>query len=128
MNVSRARRTSVFGVASILLTVGAAVGCADSSVDLPTSGTLDLVLTVSPKTIPSGGTVKISTSAIGTQLFGTVIEYGEGTVDSIGASGAQTQTATRDWTYNTPGLFVVRATVDDAFQGRLTREDTVTVN
>ncbi len=128
MNLFRPRSSIRLAAGSLVLALVALGGCAESSLDLPTSGDLDLVLTVSPKTISSGGEVVISTSAIGTSLLGTVIEYGEGSVDSIQAAGAQTQTATRSWTYPNPGVFVIRATVDDSFQGRLTREDTVTVN
>ena len=124
----RSSRTLALAAAAALTTLGVLVGCADSSLDLPTSGDLDLVLTVAPKTVAAGGSVVVSVSVIGTQLLGTIIEFGEGTVDTATAAGAQTQTVNRTQVYPTAGTFVVKATVEDLIQGSLTRQDTVTVN
>ncbi len=128
MTKSRSSRTWALAALVTFAALSILAGCVDSTLDLPTSGDLDLVLTVSPKTVAAGGTVVVSVSAIGTQLLGTVIEFGEGTVDTATAAGAQTQTATRSRVYPTAGVFVVKATVEDLIQGSLTREATVTVN
>lgn len=106
--------------------VGAAA-CADSTRVLPTSGPISLVLTVTPKSINAGEQVTVSASSVGTFLLGTVLDYGDGFIDSIGASGAQTQSVTCPKGYNEPGTFIITATVDDGQQGRLSRQDTIVV-
>ena len=112
-------------VAAGLAGVGA---CSDSSLDLPTSGPLSLTLTVAPTDITAGDEVLVTAASVGTLLLGTVIDYGDGFVDSIGASGAQTQTVNCPKAYNEVGVFVVTATIDDAEQGKQVKQDTVRVS
>lgn len=127
MKLSRLRSTLIVGaVWAGGLSVLAA--CADSSLDLPTAGELSLTLEVTPNPISAGQQTTVAASSVGTSLLGTVIDYGDGFIDSIGAAGAQTQTVRCPKGYNEPGMFVIKVTIDDQFQGRLTREDTLQVD
>jgi len=105
----------------------ALAACSSSSVDLQ-GGPLNVELTVTPNSLAAGGEVVIEASSIGTQLLGTVIDYGDGGADSIPASGAQTQTVTRPRIYPDTGTFTVRATVEDFSQGTTFSEAVITVN
>lgn len=121
-------RTFGFGVTCLAAGFAGVSACSDSSLDLPTSGPLSLTLTVAPTDITAGDEVLVTAASVGTLLLGTVIDYGDGFVDSIGASGAQTQTVNCPKAYNEVGVFVVTATVDDAEQGKQIKQDTVRVS
>lgn len=111
-----------------LVAAGLALGsCVDSSLDLPTGGDLEITLTITPGTVTAGGEVLVSASSVGTQLLGTILDYGDGFVDSIPAAGAQTQTVNCPKGYNQEGTFIIQATIQDASQGDLTRVDTLEV-
>lgn len=53
----------------------------------------------------------------GRRLNGVIFTWGDGTVDSLATAGAQTASGAREHTYRTPGLFTVRARVEDAVEG-----------
>ncbi|MEZ4424138.1 MAG: hypothetical protein R3E98_12075 [Gemmatimonadota bacterium] len=122
-------RASVWGVllaGSALW--GVAVACSDSSVEVG-GGELAITLTVTPQSVEVGDTVFITTEAVGTSLAGTIIDYGNGRLDSLNAFGAQTQdNRIRDHFYSAAGTYTIRATVVDLSQGTRSAEATVQVS
>lgn len=122
-------RASVWGVllaGSALW--GVAAACSDSSVEVG-GGELAITLTVTPQSVEVGDTVFVTTEAVGTNLAGTIIDYGNGRLDSLSAFGAQTQDhRVRDHFYSAAGTYTIRATVVDLSQGSRSAEATVQVS
>ncbi|MDE2754289.1 MAG: hypothetical protein OXI83_17080 [Gemmatimonadota bacterium] len=53
----------------------------------------------------------------GRRLNGIVFTWGDGTVDSLATAGAQTASGAREHTYQSTGLYTVRAQAEDAVEG-----------
>lgn len=107
-------------VAAALVSAGA---CLDLPVDegRPTG----IVLVANPATATVGETVIFTFEAQGTELFGVLVDYQDGVVDSVRAFGAQTMGADLEHAFTTAADHEVVATVFEN-SGR-TVSDTVVV-
>ena len=103
----------------------ASLACSESSVEV--GGTLSIQLTVTPATQTQGQPVQWQTSAAGRSLAGTVVDFGDGQVDSVAAMGAQTQALNNEKTYDSVGVFIVVAEVVDQLQGSAMDSATVEI-
>jgi hypothetical protein len=54
-----------------------------------------------------------SVQATGTYLFGVIVRYGDGAVDSVAVPGANTLTARLQHAYTAPGTYMVRAVAEE---------------
>ena len=110
------------------LTLGAVLlACSESVVDA-CGGALSVVVTVDPPSQTVGQAVTVRSTANGTSLDGTIIDYGDGQVDSVGAFGACTQTVTQPKTYDSAGTYTVIATIEDLSQGSASDQVMVQIN
>lgn len=100
------------------------LACSESTSQVA-GGAVAIEVTVTPTTQTLGLPVSWQTSAVGRSLSGTIVMFGDGEVDSFPALGAQTQELNDQKFYDSVGVFVVIARVEDQLQGFL--EDTATV-
>ena len=63
----------------------------------------------------------------GRRLSGVIFTWGDGTVDSLATAGAQTASGAREHTYQSAGLFTVRARAEDAVEGVASAEATINI-
>ena len=63
----------------------------------------------------------------GRRLNGVIFTWGDGTVDSLATAGAQTASGAREHTYESTGLFTVRARAEDAVEGVASAEVTISI-
>ena len=63
----------------------------------------------------------------GRRLNGVIFTWGDGTVDSLATAGAQTASGAREHTYESAGLFTVRARAEDAVEGVASAEATINI-
>ena len=63
----------------------------------------------------------------GRRLNGVIFTWGDGTVDSLATAGAQTASGAREHTYESTGLFTVRARAEDAVEGVANAEVTINI-
>ena len=63
----------------------------------------------------------------GRRLNGVIFTWGDGTVDSLATAGAQTASGAREHTYQSAGLFTVRARAEDAVEGVASAEVTINI-
>lgn len=112
--------------ARVALSLGALclLGCSDSTLQVG-GGDLSIELSVTPTTQTAGVPVDWTTSAVGTSLLGTVVEFGDGMADSAAALGAQSQSLSNQKIYDSVGVYTVIARIEDSLLGE--SEDTVTV-
>lgn len=102
-------------------------GCSDLSVE--GGGPLDLTLTASETSAEVGTEIEFDYDAQGRYLRGIIFDYGDGSpLDSVPASGAQSAHGRRLHTFEEPGEFQVRGTVEDASEGSLTRTVVVQIS
>ncbi len=101
--------------------------CQESSVGTG-GGPLDVTVTAEPTTQTVGQAIAIRADAVGTSLDGTILDFGDGQVDSVAAFGANTQTLTRLKTYAAPGTYIIVARAEDVTQGSKSAQVTVQVN
>lgn len=121
-------RSSVLLSACAGVALGA-LGMACSSSTVEGGGPLSITLTVTPLSVAVGDSIRVETQATGTLLAGTIIEFGDGRVDSINAQGAVTQgVRILDHFYSAAGTYLVRATIEDLEQGSQSATATVQVN
>jgi hypothetical protein len=104
----------------------AAVACSETTVETG-GGPLSIELIVTPTTQTLGDSVVVRTSAQGTALAGTILDYGDGQVDSIPGANASTQGAVRGYTYQAVGTYTITATVEDVVQGSRSAQATVEI-
>lgn len=100
------------------------LACSETTFDVA-GGDVDVQLTVTPATQTLGQAVTWETAAVGRSLSGTIVRFGDGTVDSVAALGAQTQGLIDMKTYDSVGVYTIIARAEDQFQGAA--EDTATV-
>lgn len=63
----------------------------------------------------------------GRSLNGIIFNWGDGTVDSLATAGAQKASGDREHTYQSTGLFTVRARAEDAVEGVASAEITINI-
>jgi hypothetical protein len=118
--------TSRIGRLASLYVVTCAIGaCSDSQ--LTFGGPLDLVLT-SNSPVPQADSLVVNYQVEGTTLVGMAVTWGDSSVDSLYFSGAQQAGGRLAHLYSTDGAYTITARVQDANQGSITEELTVTVN
>jgi hypothetical protein len=103
-----------------------AVACSETTIDTG-GGPLAIELFVSPTNQTVGDSVVVRTNAQGTSLAGTIIDFGDGRVDSIPGANANTQGIVTGHAYQTAGTFTIIATVEDLVQGSLSDQATVEI-
>ena len=109
-----------------VLLAAAVVALASACEDDPFGSSLSVQL-VGPGTGVVGEELTVRYDARGRSLVGVILAWGDGAVDSISTSGAQTAAGTRRHTYQMPGLFTVQARVEDALEGAKTAEVSIQV-
>lgn len=119
------RRHRAFTVAAgvALLTLAA---CLDGGL-VSLGGPLSFSLSVNQATVQQGRAHVFRMEAKGQQLLGLVIEYGDGSSDSIPTFNAQSASHDQAHIYSEPGEYLIRARAEEA-SGRVARDSlTVTV-
>lgn len=99
-----------------------------SDVTFEGGGPLSITLSADQTAPTAGGTVTFSYDAVGSILVGIILDYGDGTADSVAASGAQTAVGHLAHTYEAAGTFTAEATVLDNLQGSATAQVQIQVS
>ena len=102
----------------------AAVACTSTEVSF--GAPLDLQIT-SSSPVSVSDSLRVNYEIVGRSLVGLSLEWGDGQVDSIGLSGAQSAGGYRSHSYAASGDYTVSAYVLDQFEGSASRELTVTI-
>jgi len=109
------------------LAIGAVLSaCSESTIDVA-GGPLSVIVTVDPITQTVGQEVTVRAEVRGTSLSGTILDFGDGEVDSIAAFGANTQTVTQMKVYQLAGTYTIVATAEDPSQGSSSDQVTVQI-
>ena len=82
---------------------------------------------IGPETGLVGDQLSVLYNVSGRSLTGIIFTWGDGAVDSLGTVGAQTASGSMQHVYEMPGLFTVRARVEDAVEGVASAEVTINV-
>lgn len=109
---------------TVALAVGAAA-CLDD--DITGTRPLAIELTATPTTVTAGESVQFNYDASGNAITLVVMDYGDGTVDSITYNGPVIAANQLSHTYATPATYAVTASVT-ALQGTLDDNVVITVN
>lgn len=113
---------------SASLALGAVVAaCSESTIDVA-GGPLSVTVTADPTTQSVGMDVAVRAEVRGTSLSGTILDFGDGQVDSFAAFGANTQTVTQMKAYDSAGTYTIVATAEDPSQGASSGQVTVQIN
>lgn len=100
-----------------------AAGCiTDDEIGSPLSVEL-----IGPETGLVGDQLSVLYDVTGRRLSGIVFSWGDGATDSLATAGAQSASGSMQHTYEMPGLFTVRARVEDAVEGVASAEVTINV-
>lgn len=81
-----------------------------------------------PATAVVGDTVRLAYQGKGRSMAGIIFAWGDGVVDSLTASGAQTADGERLHVYDTDGNFTIIATLEDAIEGSTAKSASITVD
>lgn len=103
---------SAWGVALPCLLAASLAMCDDDGIGTPLSIEL-----IGPGTGLVDQKLSVLYNVSGRSLNGIIFMWGDGTVDSLAAAGAQTASGAREHTYQASGLFTVRARAEDAVEG-----------
>lgn len=107
-----------------LLLGGLTAGCAFRELEpLP----LRLELSVDRTAAVVGQDFVFTIDAQGNNLLGITVNYGDGATSQFEAFGSRTYTRTDRHSYDVPGVYIVRATVEEASSGTASQEVTVEV-
>lgn len=109
---------------TVALAVGAAA-CLDD--DITGTRPLAIELTATPTTVTAGESVQFNYDASGNAITLVVMDYGDGTVDSITYNGPVIAANQLSHTYTAPATYAVTASVT-ALQGTLDDNVVITVN
>ena len=100
-----------------------ATGCiTDDEIGSPLSVEL-----IGPETGLVGDQLSVLYNVTGRRLSGIIFSWGDGATDSLATAGAQRASGSMQHTYEMPGLFTVRARVEDAVEGVASAEVTINV-
>ena len=100
-------------------------GCADGSVSV--GGPLDLSISVAGSVAVTDSLV-IEYVVMGRSLLGMTVDFNDMEIDSLFFLGAQTAGGRVPHLYAVPGQYTISARVEDAVEGSVTEEITVTIN
>lgn len=119
-------------VAAVVFSASIALGavlsaCSESTIDT-FGGPLSVAVTAEPTTQTVGQEIAVRAETRGTQLEGTIIDFGDGQVDSFAAFGANTQTVTHMKAYDSAGTYTIVASAEDPGQGTVTDQVVVQIN
>lgn len=117
-----AARIKYFLVVAAL--VGGVWGCSDSLVDIGRELSLDFS---GPPTTALSDSLPVTYDVRGRSLLGMVVDYGDGSLDSLFFSGAQSAGGRVAHKYQEPGDYVVSGKVQDAVEGSIMAEFPVTI-
>ena len=98
--------------ALLLLLAWAPASCYDDEIGSPLSIEL-----IGPETGLVGQKLSVLYNVTGRSLDGIVFTWGDGAVDSLATAGAQSASGAREHTYETAGMFTVRARAEDSVEG-----------
>lgn len=104
-------RTATKAALSLALAT-ALTACYDDEIGTPLSIEL-----IGPDVGVVGEKVSVLYNVTGRSLNGVIFTWGDGSVDSLATAGAQTASGAREYIYQLPGLFKVRARAEDAVEG-----------
>lgn len=107
------------------LATALAAGLACSTITEIPDRPLRITLTAEPRSALVGQEIGFRFEAQGRFLLGVVVEYGDGTQDSLATFGATTATSNLRHAYSVAGRFLVSARADES-TGRVT-QDTLSV-
>ena len=100
-------------------------GCSDAT--FTGGGPLELSISaVSPVAVTDSLVVEYE--VVGRSLLGMVVDYGDTRSDSIFFQGAQTAGGRAPHLYAASGQYTISARADDAIEGTVTEQLTVTIN
>jgi len=105
----------------------AIIGSACSDAELTFGGPLSLDVT-SNAPISVTDSLVLQYSVMGRTLLGMEVVWGDATVDSIPFSSAQSASGRVAHLYDSAGTFTLTATVDDALEGSVAEELSITIN
>ncbi len=111
-------------VTGALVVAVVAASCSESSVTL--GGPLELTLTASSP-VRVQDSVVVEFDVVGRQLIGLILDFADGSVDSIALSGAQSAAGRVAHQYGSAGNFLVTGRVQDAIEGDTMDDVSVTV-
>ncbi len=100
------------GMAICCLAATGLASCYEDEIGTPLSIEL-----IGPETGAVAQKLSVLYNVSGRRLNGVVFTWGDGTVDSLATAGAQTASGAREHTYQSTGLFTVRARAEDAVEG-----------
>lgn len=112
-----------FAVALCVAGVGL-VGCSDSSFEVGSELSIELSV---PATAPLSDSVDIEYEARGRSLLGMIVEYGDGTADSVSFVGSQSAGGRVRHKYDAAGDYRISGTVQDGIEGSESAEADVTI-
>lgn len=111
----------------LVAVLAGAILAACSDVVFEGGGPLRITVTAEPASPRAGQEARLVYDAIGSILVSVVVEYGDGTADTVDTFGAQTASGYFVHTYQEPGAFTVIGTVFDNLQGPASTQLTVQV-
>jgi hypothetical protein len=114
-------------VARTMLPLLLAMSWACSAVTVADSRPTAVDLTASPTAAPVNQAVHFSYTASGVALSGLLLEYGDGTADTVDLGGSQTASGTLPHSYTDGGTFTARATLNDVGFGVVADSVEVTI-
>ena len=115
------RRRTLLPVCAVLCVAA----CSD--ITFVGGGPVTISLSADKSSVPEGGTVTFSYEAKGTYLSGVVFDYGDGVVDSVFTSGAQTAGGTVSHAFELAGSYTVVGRAEDSSTGTATAEVVIQV-
>ena len=110
--------------ATAALAAGALWGCSDSLVEV--GGELTLTLD-GPTSAPLSDSVAVNYAVRGRSLLGLVLTYDDGVADTVFFSGSQSAGGVLTHRYEEAGTYRILGVVQDAIEGSVTEELSVTV-
>jgi len=103
---------AALGASFLCLAGGILASCYED--EIGTSLSIELI---GPETGLVDQKLSVLYNVSGRRLNGIVFTWGDGSVDSLATAGAQTASGAREHTYQSTGLFTVRAQAEDAVEG-----------